>query len=84
MTYAIALNFEDGVTRFIDCQPTETVADAAYRQSVNVPLDCRDGACGACKCSCESGSYTLGEYIEDAMSPAEARSTAKIPENVPR
>lgn len=72
MTYRIALNFEDGVTRFIDCKSTETVADAAYRQSINVPIDCRDGACGACKCSCESGSFRLGEYIEDAMSESEA------------
>lgn len=72
MTYKIALNFEDGVTRFIDCKPTETVADAAYRQNINVPIDCRDGACGACKSSCESGSFKMGEYIEDAMSQAEA------------
>ncbi|WP_265943480.1 benzoate 1,2-dioxygenase electron transfer component BenC [Dechloromonas sp. A34] len=72
MTYQIALNFEDGVTRFIDCKPTETVADAAYRQKINVPIDCRDGACGACKCSCESGSFRLGDYIEDALSQAEA------------
>lgn len=72
MTYKIALNFEDGVTRFIDCKPTETVADAAYRQSINVPIDCRDGACGACKCSCESGSFRLGDYIEDALSQSEA------------
>ena len=28
MTFKIALNFEDGVTRFIDCNATETVADA--------------------------------------------------------
>jgi len=72
MTYKIALNFEDGVTRFIDCKPDETVADAAYRQSINLPIDCRDGACGACKCSCESGAFRLGDYIEDAMSEAEA------------
>ena len=31
MSYNIALNFEDGVTRFIECSPGETVADAAYR-----------------------------------------------------
>lgn len=72
MSYRIALNFEDGVTRFIDCKPTETVADAAYRQKINVPIDCRDGACGACKCFSESGDYRLGEYIEDAMSETEA------------
>lgn len=72
MTFRIALNFEDGVTRFIDCKPSETVADAAYRQSINVPIDCRDGACGTCKCFSESGDYRMGEYIEDAMSEAEA------------
>ena len=50
MSYTIALNFEDGVTRFIDCKPGEKVADAAYRVGINIPLDCRDGACGTCKC----------------------------------
>ncbi|UVJ41787.1 benzoate 1,2-dioxygenase electron transfer component BenC [Pseudomonas sp. LS1212] len=73
MTYKIALNFEDGVTRFIDGTATETVADAAYRQGINIPLDCRDGACGTCKCFAESGKYDLGEeYIEDALSADEA------------
>ena len=71
MTFKIALNFEDGVTRFIDCKPTETVADAAYRQKINVPIDCRDGACGACKASCESGEFKMGTYIDDALSEAE-------------
>lgn len=71
MSYQIALNFEDGVTRFIDCRTSETVADAAYRQGINVPIDCRDGACGACKCFAESGKYELGEHIDDALSQAE-------------
>lgn len=73
MTYTIALNFEDGVTRFIDSSATETVADAAYRQGINIPLDCRDGACGTCKCFAEAGQYDLGqEYIEDALTEEEA------------
>lgn len=73
MSHKIALNFEDGVTRFIDAKLGETVADAAYRQGINIPLDCRDGACGACKCFAEGGQYDLGEdYIEDALSEAEA------------
>jgi benzoate/toluate 1,2-dioxygenase reductase subunit len=72
MTYKIALNFEDGVTRFIDCKSSETVADAAYRQGVNIPIDCRDGACGTCKCHAESGNYEMGEYIEDALTEEEA------------
>lgn len=72
MSHHIALQFEDGVTRFIDASATETVADAAYRQGVNLPLDCRDGACGTCKCFAESGQFTLGEYIEDALTEDEA------------
>ena len=72
MTYRIALNFEDGVTRFIDCAPTETVADAAYGAGINIPLDCRDGACGTCKVHAETGTYSSGEYIEDALSDDEA------------
>ncbi|PCD01418.1 benzoate 1,2-dioxygenase electron transfer component BenC [Halopseudomonas pelagia] len=72
MTHKVALNFEDGVTRFIDAAVGEAIADAAYHQGINLPLDCRDGACGACKCFVESGRYDLGEeYIEDALSEAE-------------
>ncbi|UZM96211.1 benzoate 1,2-dioxygenase electron transfer component BenC [Pseudomonas putida] len=72
MSYQIALNFEDGVTRFIEATGQETVADAAYRQGINIPLDCRDGACGACKCKAESGRYDLGDnFIEDALSEDE-------------
>lgn len=72
MNHHIALQFEDGVTRFIDASCTETVADAAYRQGVNIPLDCRDGACGTCKCFAESGQFTMGDYIDDALTEDEA------------
>ncbi|WEK28425.1 MAG: benzoate 1,2-dioxygenase electron transfer component BenC [Candidatus Pseudomonas phytovorans] len=72
MSYQIALNFEDGVTRFIEAASHETVADAAYRQGINIPLDCRDGACGTCKCKAEAGRYDLGDnFIEDALSEDE-------------
>jgi benzoate/toluate 1,2-dioxygenase reductase subunit len=74
MSYNIALQFEDGVTRFISCNENEKLADAAYRQKVNIPLDCRDGACGTCRGFCESGRYDMPEssYIEDALDPADA------------
>lgn len=73
MSYRIALNFEDGVTRFIDCRDSETVLDAAYRQRVNLPMDCSDGVCGTCKCRAEQGRYELGDdYIEDALTEDEA------------
>src|SRR3954447_21838614 len=71
MGHSIALNFEDGVTRFVECRPGETVADASYRMGINIPLDCRDGACGTCKCRVQSGEYESGEYIEDALTEEE-------------
>ena len=74
-SYRIALNFEDGVTRFIDCGATEKVLDSAFRQRINLPMDCSDGVCGTCKCRAESGSYDMGEdYIEDALTQQEADS----------
>jgi benzoate/toluate 1,2-dioxygenase reductase subunit len=74
MSHHIALQFEDGITRFIACNDNEKLSDAAYRQRVNIPLDCRDGACGTCRAHCESGSYDMPEssYIEDALEPADA------------
>ena len=36
MTHSIALTFEDGVTRFVESRPGETVADAAYRLPVRI------------------------------------------------
>jgi benzoate/toluate 1,2-dioxygenase reductase subunit len=71
-SYHIALNFEDGVTRFVECKAGEKVLDAAFRAKINLPMDCSDGVCGTCKCRAESGSYDLGDdYIEDALSDDE-------------
>lgn len=71
--FTIALNFEDGITRFIQCNAGEKVLDAAYRQKVNLPMDCSDGVCGTCKCHCASGDYGMGEeYLEEALSEEEA------------
>jgi benzoate/toluate 1,2-dioxygenase reductase subunit len=74
-SYNIALNFEDGVTRFVTCKAGEKVLDAAFRAKINLPMDCSDGVCGTCKCRAESGSYDLGDdYIEDALSENEKES----------
>ena len=79
MSYQVALNFEDGITRFIECRPDETVAEASYKARINIPLDCRDGACGTCKSLCESGSYDGGDYIDEALSEDEAASGYCLP-----
>lgn len=70
--HQVALNFEDGETRFIRVADDQSIADAAYRQRINIPVDCNDGACGTCKARWESGEYDPGDFVEDALSPAEA------------
>lgn len=77
--YKVALSFEDGVTRFITVGEDQTVADAAYRQRINIPVDCNDGACGTCKAFCESGEYDPGFYVEDALSEEEAAEGYCLP-----
>jgi len=79
MSYQVALTFEDGLTRFIKCNSNETVADAAYKARSNIPLDCRDGACGTCKALCESGRYDGGDYIEEALTDDEADNGFCLP-----
>src|SRR5471032_461027 len=74
-SYNIALNFEDGVTRFVTCKAGEKVLDAAFRAKINLPMDCSDGVCGTCRCRAESGRYDLGDdYIDDALSEDEKDS----------
>ena len=72
MPHKIAFNFEDGTTRFIDADESESIADAAYRRGINVPLDCTNGVCGTCKAFRRSGEFDPGSFIEDALSDAEA------------
>ncbi|KRF16702.1 oxidoreductase [Nocardioides sp. Soil797] len=78
-THQVALSFEDGVTRFITVAEGQTVADASYRHRINIPLDCRDGACGTCKAFCESGEYDGGTYIDDALTEDEAAKGYVLP-----
>ncbi|GAB3944931.1 benzoate 1,2-dioxygenase electron transfer component BenC [Corynebacterium tapiri] len=68
----VALTFEDGITRFISIEEDQTIIDAAYKARINIPFDCRDGACGTCKAFCESGEYDEGDYIDEAMTEDEA------------
>ena len=71
--YNVALNFEDGVTRVIQCGTDEKVIEAAFRQKINIPMDCRDGVCGTCKCFAEKGKYEMESYLDEAMTEDEAK-----------
>ncbi len=64
MTHNVALSFADGKTFFIAVKPGELLLDAALRQGISLPLDCREGVCGTCQGRCESGRYEQ-EYVDD-------------------
>lgn len=71
MSNEVALTFEDGVTKVVKVNPMETIMEAAFKARINLPSDCRDGACGTCKAFCVSGEFDPGDFIDDAMTEEE-------------
>lgn len=55
----------------IDCEPSETVLDAAFRHGYNLAYGCREGQCSACKCYLLDGEVELKGYSNFALSDAE-------------
>ena len=68
MTHKVAFSFADGKTLFFPVQPNEILLDAALRNGINIPLDCREGVCGTCQGRCESGDYSQDYVDEEALS----------------
>lgn len=68
MGHSVALNFSDGKTFFISVNNDELLLDAAIRQGINLPLDCREGVCGTCQGQCETGIYEQEYVDEEALS----------------
>jgi NAD(P)H-flavin reductase/ferredoxin len=57
--------------RKVTAQEGETILEAALRQGLNLPYQCRDGACGACKGKILKGKVDFGTYQSDVLSDAE-------------
>jgi NAD(P)H-flavin reductase/quinol-cytochrome oxidoreductase complex cytochrome b subunit len=55
----------------------ETLLDAGLRQDINLPYECRNGGCGACKCTVLAGKVDPGLYQPSALS-AEELSQGKV------
>ncbi|MDR6353507.1 ferredoxin [Pseudomonas psychrotolerans] len=68
MSHNVALSFADGKTLFIAVKPNELLLDAALRQGISLPLDCREGVCGTCQGRCEAGAYSQDYVDEEALS----------------
>ncbi|MCP8689710.1 anthranilate 1,2-dioxygenase electron transfer component AntC [Marinobacterium sedimentorum] len=69
--HKVALSFTDGRTHFVGVNANEPLLDAALRQGITLPVDCREGVCATCKGTCESGDYSLDYVDEDALSEAD-------------
>ena len=57
--------------RIVPAQPGETLLDAALRDDIPFPFDCRNGGCGVCKCTVLSGRVDHGIYQSTALSKDE-------------
>lgn len=77
MSHKVAFSFADGKTLFFPVQSHEILLDAALRNGINIPLDCREGVCGTCQGRCESGQYSQ-EYVDDEALSAEDLRQRKV------
>jgi NAD(P)H-flavin reductase/quinol-cytochrome oxidoreductase complex cytochrome b subunit len=63
----------------------ETLLEAGLRAGIALPFECRNGACGKCKCTLLHGSVDHGAYQASALNEAEkALGTALMCCAVPR
>ncbi|AKA26782.1 anthranilate 1,2-dioxygenase electron transfer component AntC [Pseudomonas chlororaphis] len=71
MNHKVAFSFADGKTLFFPVNANEILLDAALRNGIKIPLDCREGVCGTCQGRCESGRYSQDYVDEEALTPAD-------------
>ncbi|PPC75173.1 anthranilate dioxygenase reductase [Pokkaliibacter plantistimulans] len=76
MQHNVAFSFADGKTLFFKAKHNELLLDAALRNGITIPLDCREGVCGTCKGRCESGRYEQDYVDEEALTEQELAERA--------
>jgi NAD(P)H-flavin reductase len=57
--------------RIIPARPGESILEAALREGIRFPYECRNGGCGRCKCKVLYGPVEQGPHQESALSAAE-------------
>ena len=62
MSYAISLTTLDGKQINFNCEPKQTVQDAAESAGFFLPAICKTGSCGTCAGRCTQGDYHLDSY----------------------
>ena len=64
--------------RFIGVREGETLLDAALREGVAMPFDCRNGGCGECKGRVLHGAFDPGAFQPDMLTDAERAQGAAL------
>jgi len=57
--------------RIVPARPGETILEAALRDGIAFPYECRNGGCGRCKCTVTYGPVDQGPHQQTALSDAE-------------
>jgi NAD(P)H-flavin reductase/ferredoxin len=57
--------------RIVSVRAGESLLDAALREGIALPFDCRNGGCGVCKCTVASGTVDHGLYQPEMLTPEE-------------
>lgn len=52
-------------------EPEQSILEGAIAAGLLIPYGCRDGACGACKATVESGAISIDRFSASALSEAE-------------
>ncbi len=73
MTFHIQLTTRDQQQLQFDCEPEQSLIDAADATHITLPSQCRQGSCGACHAHVSWGNYRLGEHNPDAL-PADSKN----------
>ncbi|MDQ7091044.1 MAG: 2Fe-2S iron-sulfur cluster binding domain-containing protein [Methylococcales bacterium] len=77
MSHSITLATLDGEKIQFNCEPSQTIQDAAEAVGFFPPAICKMGSCGSCLAVCDSGDYELKNYSEGLL-PENAAETKDL------
>jgi len=73
MSFRIELVSRDGQSLEFSCDAGENLLNAAARYNLTLPSMCKAGSCGACRATCRTGEYQLGDHNPTALSADAAK-----------
>lgn len=81
----VLIHGEPGASAQVQTREGETILDAGLRDSLALPFECRNGACGLCICTVHRGDYDHRPYSPSALTDAQkARGMALMCCALPR